>query len=185
MANISKYSLRSALLVSCYLVALSLSSISVHALNIGIQRADSAISVVRSLIISTFSLCFPLFFFPRLTIIIRNFLDLSQSKECSRKCESEFCSGMHILVLHIYICIKFLINHRVILWADCCWLLWMTVPPFLRYGKYCGLLYSGCPGERPCDGLDACCMKHDACVQAKNSKFIRDNWQLLRICFKL
>lgn len=47
----------------------------------------------------------------------------------------------------------------------------MTVPPLLRYGKYCGLLYSGCPGEKPCDGLDACCMYHDKCVQAKNSEF--------------
>ncbi|KAI4376402.1 hypothetical protein MLD38_014170 [Melastoma candidum] len=63
---------------------------------------------------------------------------VSLSKECSRKCESEFCS----------------------------------VPPFLRYGKYCGLLYSGCPGEKPCDGLDACCMKHDACVQAKNDDYL-------------
>ncbi|KAJ6863584.1 phospholipase A2-alpha-like [Populus alba x Populus x berolinensis] len=63
---------------------------------------------------------------------------ISLSKECSRKCESEFCS----------------------------------VPPFLRYGKYCGLLYSGCPGEKPCDGLDACCMKHDACVQAKNNDYL-------------
>ncbi|ESQ36881.1 hypothetical protein EUTSA_v10002685mg [Eutrema salsugineum] len=61
-----------------------------------------------------------------------------QSKECSRKCESEFCS----------------------------------VPPLLRYGKYCGLLYSGCPGERPCDGLDSCCMKHDACVQTKNNDYL-------------
>nr|KJB53666.1 hypothetical protein B456_009G001900 [Gossypium raimondii] len=78
------------------------SSVSVEALNVGIQAADTAISV---------------------------------SKECSRTCESEFCS----------------------------------VPPFLRYGKYCGLLYSGCPGEKPCDGLDACCMKHDDCVQAMNS----------------
>ncbi|THU60878.1 hypothetical protein C4D60_Mb07t17370 [Musa balbisiana] len=43
-----------------------------------------------------------------------------------------------------------------------------TVPPFLRYGKYCGILYSGCPGEKPCDALDACCMVHDACVQAKH-----------------
>ncbi|GAB4838265.1 Phospholipase A2-alpha [Ancistrocladus abbreviatus] len=60
------------------------------------------------------------------------------SKECSRKCESEFCS----------------------------------VPPFLRYGKYCGLLYSGCPGEKPCDGLDACCMLHDACIQAKNNDYL-------------
>ncbi|GAV90320.1 hypothetical protein CFOL_v3_33729 [Cephalotus follicularis] len=60
------------------------------------------------------------------------------SKECSKKCESEFCS----------------------------------VPPLLRYGKYCGLLYSGCPGEKPCDGLDACCMKHDACVQAKDNDYL-------------
>ncbi|KFK35558.1 hypothetical protein AALP_AA4G006600 [Arabis alpina] len=63
---------------------------------------------------------------------------ITVSKECSRKCESQFCS----------------------------------VPPFLRYGKYCGLLYSGCPGERPCDGLDSCCMKHDACVQSKNNDYL-------------
>ncbi|XP_058733166.1 phospholipase A2-alpha-like [Vicia villosa] len=62
---------------------------------------------------------------------------VSVSKECSRQCESSFCS----------------------------------VPPLLRYGKYCGLLYSGCPGEKPCDGLDACCMSHDQCVTAKNSEF--------------
>ncbi|XP_017982024.1 PREDICTED: phospholipase A2-alpha isoform X1 [Theobroma cacao] len=91
------------LLFSFSVIAFTLSSVPVEALNVGVQAADSAITV---------------------------------SKECSRKCESEFCS----------------------------------VPPFLRYGKYCGLLYSGCPGEKPCDGLDACCMKHDACVQAKNSK---------------
>jgi len=36
----------------------------------------------------------------------------------------------------------------------------MAVPSFFRYGKYCGLIYSGCPGEKPCDGLDACCLKH-------------------------
>ncbi|KAK8494032.1 hypothetical protein V6N12_034333 [Hibiscus sabdariffa] len=64
--------------------------------------------------------------------------DVTVGKECSRVCESQFCS----------------------------------VPPFLRYGKYCGLLYSGCPGERPCDGLDACCMKHDACVEAKNNDYL-------------
>ncbi|KAI4352715.1 hypothetical protein L6164_006937 [Bauhinia variegata] len=63
---------------------------------------------------------------------------VSVSKECSRTCESSFCS----------------------------------VPPFLRYGKYCGLLYSGCPGEKPCDGLDACCMKHDQCVQDKNNDYL-------------
>ncbi|RZC89299.1 hypothetical protein C5167_029205 [Papaver somniferum] len=65
---------------------------------------------------------------------------VSLMKECSRKCESEFCS----------------------------------VPPFLRYGKYCGLLYSGCPGERPCDGLDACCMKHDVCIQLKNNDYLSE-----------
>ncbi|KAG0485274.1 hypothetical protein HPP92_009353 [Vanilla planifolia] len=47
-----------------------------------------------------------------------------------------------------------------------------TVPPFLRYGKYCGILYSGCPGEKPCDGLDACCMAHDSCVQAMNNDYL-------------
>ncbi|KAG9458587.1 hypothetical protein H6P81_003095 [Aristolochia fimbriata] len=63
---------------------------------------------------------------------------VSISKECSKTCESDFCS----------------------------------VPPFLRYGKYCGLLYSGCPGEKPCDGLDACCRNHDACVQSKNNDYL-------------
>ncbi|KAK9099723.1 hypothetical protein Scep_023153 [Stephania cephalantha] len=63
---------------------------------------------------------------------------ISVSKDCSRKCESEYCS----------------------------------LPPLLRYGKYCGLLYSGCPGEKPCDGLDACCMKHDVCIQYKNNDYL-------------
>ncbi|KAL2481878.1 Phospholipase A2-alpha [Abeliophyllum distichum] len=43
------------------------------------------------------------------------------------------------------------------------------VPPFLRYGKYCGILYTGCPGEQPCDLLDACCMKHDHCIQIQGN----------------
>ncbi|GAB2219112.1 hypothetical protein Drorol1_Dr00006741 [Drosera rotundifolia] len=67
-----------------------------------------------------------------------NNASIQVSKECSRKCESEFCA----------------------------------VPPFLRYGKYCGLLYSGCPGEKPCDGLDTCCMIHDACVQSKGDDYL-------------
>ncbi|CAN7076004.1 unnamed protein product [Brassica oleracea var. botrytis] len=37
----------------------------------------------------------------------------------------------------------------------------------IRYGKYCGIGHSGCPGEEPCDDLDACCMVHDSCVEAK------------------
>ncbi|GFQ03046.1 phospholipase a2-beta [Phtheirospermum japonicum] len=35
---------------------------------------------------------------------------------------------------------------------------------WMRYGKYCGVGYSGCPGEKPCDDLDACCQLHDECV---------------------
>ncbi|KAL3625380.1 hypothetical protein CASFOL_030834 [Castilleja foliolosa] len=35
---------------------------------------------------------------------------------------------------------------------------------WMRYGKYCGVGYSGCPGEKPCDDLDACCQLHDDCV---------------------
>ncbi|KAM3360806.1 phospholipase A2-alpha [Capsicum galapagoense] len=46
------------------------------------------------------------------------------------------------------------------------------VPPLLRYGKYCGIMYSGCPGEQPCDGLDACCMTHDLCIQHKGNNYL-------------
>uniref|UniRef100_A0ACD5WXK7 Uncharacterized protein n=1 Tax=Avena sativa TaxID=4498 RepID=A0ACD5WXK7_AVESA len=46
------------------------------------------------------------------------------------------------------------------------------VPPVLRYGKYCGILYSGCPGEKPCDALDACCMVHDHCVADHNNDYL-------------
>ncbi|KAG1334727.1 phospholipase A2-alpha [Cocos nucifera] len=45
-------------------------------------------------------------------------------------------------------------------------------PPFLKYGKYCGILYSGCPGEKPCDALDACCMTHDNCIQSNNNDYL-------------
>ncbi|XP_020581364.1 uncharacterized protein LOC110025292 isoform X5 [Phalaenopsis equestris] len=34
----------------------------------------------------------------------------------------------------------------------------------IRYGKFCGVGWSGCPGEKPCDDLDACCMAHDECA---------------------
>ncbi|XP_054790125.1 probable phospholipase A2 homolog 1 [Prosopis cineraria] len=34
----------------------------------------------------------------------------------------------------------------------------------INYGKYCGAGYTGCPGEAPCDDLDACCKNHDDCV---------------------
>ncbi|KAJ0971628.1 hypothetical protein J5N97_019587 [Dioscorea zingiberensis] len=87
------------------LLAINLSFTAVSALNVGVQKTNTGISV---------------------------------NQECSRKCESEHC----------------------------------TVPPFLRYGKYCGILYSGCPGEKPCDGLDACCQTHDACVQSKHNDYL-------------
>ena len=45
----------------------------------------------------------------------------------------------------------------------------------MRYGKYCGVKYTGCPGEAPCDALDACCMIHDACVKATDSTYIRSS----------
>ncbi|EEF48118.1 probable phospholipase A2 homolog 1 [Ricinus communis] len=37
----------------------------------------------------------------------------------------------------------------------------------IRYGKYCGVGWTGCPGEKPCDDLDACCKIHDDCVEKK------------------
>ncbi|GLJ18013.1 hypothetical protein SUGI_0317560 [Cryptomeria japonica] len=47
-----------------------------------------------------------------------------------------------------------------------------SVPPLLKYGKYCGVGYTGCPGEVPCDGLDGCCQAHDFCVQQKNDDLL-------------
>nr|GLL20276.1 phospholipase A2-alpha-like [Ipomoea trifida] len=48
------------------------------------------------------------------------------------------------------------------------------VAPFLRYGKYCGILYSGCPGEKPCDALDACCMQHDDCIGQNGNNYLNE-----------
>lgn len=39
----------------------------------------------------------------------------------------------------------------------------------IRYGKYCGIGYTGCRGEPPCDSLDACCLTHDNCVDLKGT----------------
>ncbi|KAF3323797.1 phospholipase A2-alpha [Carex littledalei] len=60
------------------------------------------------------------------------------SLECSRTCQSEYCSE----------------------------------PPLLKYGKFCGVSYTGCPGETPCDDVDACCMFHDSCVAASNDDYL-------------
>ncbi|TXG48231.1 hypothetical protein EZV62_027525 [Acer yangbiense] len=37
----------------------------------------------------------------------------------------------------------------------------------IRYGKPCGVEWTGCPGEKPCDDLDACCKNYDECVEKK------------------
>ncbi|KAK9149443.1 hypothetical protein Scep_008200 [Stephania cephalantha] len=37
----------------------------------------------------------------------------------------------------------------------------------IRYGKFCGVGWTGCPGQQPCDDLDACCKIHDECVEKK------------------
>lgn len=41
----------------------------------------------------------------------------------------------------------------------------------IRYGKYCGVGWTGCPGEKPCDDLDACCKIHDECVEKNGIVF--------------
>ncbi|KAM7480970.1 hypothetical protein LguiB_005553 [Lonicera macranthoides] len=101
---------------------------------------DSQYSLKFALIflISIFALHFYIFRTHALNIGVHANAGVALGKQCSRTCESSFCS----------------------------------VPPFLRYGKYCGLLYGGCPGEKPCDGLDSCCMKHDACIAAKNNDYL-------------
>ena len=34
----------------------------------------------------------------------------------------------------------------------------------IKYGSYCGVGHTGCPGVAPCDSYDACCQTHDDCV---------------------
>ena len=43
----------------------------------------------------------------------------------------------------------------------------------IRYGKFCGVGWSGCEGEEPCDDLDACCRDHDNCVEKKGLMSIK------------
>jgi hypothetical protein len=51
----------------------------------------------------------------------------------------------------------------------------------IRYGKYCGVGWSGCDGEEPCDDLDACCRDHDHCVDKKGQFALLLNMTILVI----
>ncbi|XP_073156625.1 probable phospholipase A2 homolog 1 [Henckelia pumila] len=53
----------------------------------------------------------------------------------------------------------------------------------IRYGKYCGVGWTGCPGEKPCDDLDACCKIHDECVERKGMTNIKCHEKFKR-CIK-
>ncbi|KAJ1692507.1 hypothetical protein LUZ63_009205 [Rhynchospora breviuscula] len=55
----------------------------------------------------------------------------------------------------------------------------------IRYGKYCGVGWSGCPGEKPCDDLDACCMGHDKCVGSKGITSVWCHKQLKRCIYRV
>lgn len=50
----------------------------------------------------------------------------------------------------------------------------------IKYGKYCGVGWTGCPGEKPCDDLDACCKIHDECVEKKGIFFITGSYFVLQ-----
>ncbi|KAL4571849.1 hypothetical protein LXL04_018614 [Taraxacum kok-saghyz] len=53
----------------------------------------------------------------------------------------------------------------------------------IRYGKYCGVGWTGCPGESPCDDLDACCQIHDECVEKKGMTNVKCHEKFKR-CIK-
>ncbi|CAM8889625.1 unnamed protein product [Rhodiola kirilowii] len=53
----------------------------------------------------------------------------------------------------------------------------------IRYGKFCGVGWTGCPGEKPCDDLDACCKVHDECVEKKGMTNIKCHEKFKR-CIK-
>ncbi|KAL2501044.1 putative phospholipase A2-like protein 1 [Forsythia ovata] len=52
----------------------------------------------------------------------------------------------------------------------------------IRYGKYCGVGWTGCLGEDPCDDLDAFCKIHDECVE-KNVCLLMLNLNVSNIAF--
>ncbi|KAJ7973736.1 Phospholipase A2 family protein [Quillaja saponaria] len=53
----------------------------------------------------------------------------------------------------------------------------------IRYGKYCGVGHTGCPGEQPCDDLDACCKTHDDCVSKRGMTNVKCH-QKFKSCIK-
>uniref|UniRef100_A0A7N1A3W8 Phospholipase A(2) n=1 Tax=Kalanchoe fedtschenkoi TaxID=63787 RepID=A0A7N1A3W8_KALFE len=53
----------------------------------------------------------------------------------------------------------------------------------IRYGKFCGVGWTGCPGEEPCDDLDACCKVHDECVERKGMTNVKCHEKFKR-CIK-
>ncbi|KAL9242030.1 hypothetical protein vseg_016075 [Gypsophila vaccaria] len=53
----------------------------------------------------------------------------------------------------------------------------------IRYGKYCGVGHSGCPGEKPCDDLDSCCQIHDNCVEKQGMTNVKCHEKFKR-CIK-
>ncbi|KAL8507366.1 hypothetical protein ACS0TY_018062 [Phlomoides rotata] len=53
----------------------------------------------------------------------------------------------------------------------------------IRYGKYCGVGWTGCPGEKPCDDLDACCKIHDKCVEKKGLTNIKCH-EKFKVCIR-
>ncbi|KAL3644311.1 hypothetical protein CASFOL_012243 [Castilleja foliolosa] len=53
----------------------------------------------------------------------------------------------------------------------------------IKYGKYCGVGWTGCPGEKPCDDVDACCKIHDECVEKNGMTNIKCHEKFKR-CIK-
>ncbi|KAL3744796.1 hypothetical protein ACJRO7_013976 [Eucalyptus globulus] len=58
-----------------------------------------------------------------------------------------------------------------------------ALPIGIRYGKYCGVGWTGCPGEKPCDDLDACCKIHDECVEKKGMTNVKCH-EKFKTCIK-
>ncbi|KMZ61239.1 Phospholipase A(2) [Zostera marina] len=53
----------------------------------------------------------------------------------------------------------------------------------IQYGKYCGVGWTGCLGEEPCDELDVCCRIHDNCVERNGMMSVKCHQKFKR-CIK-
>ncbi|CAA2989966.1 probable phospholipase A2 homolog 1 [Olea europaea subsp. europaea] len=114
-------------------------------------------------------------FFMFLTVIAES--NNSQVR-CSKTCVAENCNCEPVNDSLVKTLFHFIFVFIFIFYYSKC-----VAAVGIKYGKYCGVGWTGCPGEKPCDDLDACCKIHDECVEKKGLTNIKCHEKFKR-CIK-